>query len=166
MCPISKNGNRADKANNRPATQPSCIGNIFESIVRDAIYDHLQVNNILCNEQFGPGLSCFLHLLETLLEWSCMVDKGEGCDDLYVDYSKAFDTVPDERRQKELETVGITGLITMTCKCIKIILDGLRKKIILHLFRVFKIISWYMSIYVDIDICRYHKINNTQHLCV
>ena len=77
VCPISKNGDRADKANNRPATQPSCIGNIFESIVRDAIYDHLQVNNILFNEQFGlrPGLSCFLHLLETLLEWTCMLTK-------------------------------------------------------------------------------------------
>ena len=82
-----------------------------------------------------------------------MVDKGEGCDDLYVDYCKAFDTVPDERRQKELETVGITGLITMTCKCIKIseiILDGIRKFCILHLFRVFKIISWYVSIYIYI----------------
>ena len=75
---MSKNGDRADKANNRPATQPSCIGNIFESIARDATYDHLQVNNILCNEQFGlrPSLSCFLHLLETLLEWSCMIEKG------------------------------------------------------------------------------------------
>ena len=56
-----------------------------------------------------------------------MVDKVEGCDNLYLDYSKAFDSVPDERRQRELETVGITRLITMTCKCIKIseiILDG------------------------------------------
>ena len=85
VCPIDKNGDRADKANNRPATQPSCIGNIFESIVRDATYEHLQVNNILCNEQFGlrPGLSCLmshvtwslLHLLETLLEWTCMLTK-------------------------------------------------------------------------------------------
>ena len=98
-----------------------------------------------------------------------MVDKVERCDSLYVDYSKAFDTVPDERRQEELETVGITGLITMTCKCIKrseIILDALRKFCILHLFRVFKIISSYVSIYFDIDKCRCHKINNTRHLCV
>ena len=57
----------------------------------------------------------------------------------------------------------------MICKCIKIseiILHGLRKFCILHLFRVSNIISRYVSIYVDIDICRYNKINNAQHLCV
>ena len=57
----------------------------------------------------------------------------------------------------------------MTCKCIKIseiILHGLRKFCILHLFRVSNIISWYVSIYVDIDICRYNKINNAQQMCV
>ena len=85
----------------------------LESIIRDAIYDHLQVNNILYNEQFGfrSGRSCNLHLLETLQEWSCMVDKGEGCDILYLDYSKTFDTVPHERLLKKLEAVGITGKI-------------------------------------------------------
>ena len=74
----------------------------IESIIRDAVYDHLQVNNISCNEQIGsrPGRSCNLQLLETLQEWSCVVDKGEGCDILYLDYSKAFDTVPHERLLK------------------------------------------------------------------
>ena len=44
-------------------------------------------------------------------EWSCMVDKGEGYNILYLDYSKAFDTVPHERLIKRLEAVDITGKI-------------------------------------------------------
>ena len=56
------------------------------------------------------GRSCSLQLLETLQEWSCMVDKGEGCDILYLNCSKAFDTAP-HARFKKLETVDITGKI-------------------------------------------------------
>ena len=40
-----------------------------------------------------------------------MVDKDEGCDILYLDYSKAFDTVPHVRLLKKQEVVGITGKI-------------------------------------------------------
>ena len=40
-----------------------------------------------------------------------MVDKGEGCDMLYLDHSMAFDIVPHERLLKKLKVVGITGKI-------------------------------------------------------
>ena len=40
-----------------------------------------------------------------------MVDKGEGCDIFYLDYSKAFDSIPHERLLKTLEAVVITGEI-------------------------------------------------------
>ena len=67
----------------------------------------------LYNEQFGfrAGRSCNLQLLETPQEWSCMVDKCEGCNILYLDYSKASDTVRHERLLRKLEAVGITGKI-------------------------------------------------------
>ena len=40
-----------------------------------------------------------------------MIDKGEGSNILYHDYSKAFVTFPHERLLKKLEAVGITGKI-------------------------------------------------------
>ena len=45
-----------------------------------------------------------------------MADKGEGCDILYLDYIKAFDTAPYARLLKTLEAVGITGKI-LHCTC-------------------------------------------------
>ena len=68
VCAMFKKGYRADPANYRPVSLMSCICKIIGRVIRNAIYDHLQVNNILCNEQFGfsSGHSCNLQLLETL----------------------------------------------------------------------------------------------------
>ena len=98
VCTIFKKGSRADPNSHRLVSLMSCICKILHRIIRYAIFDHLQVNNILCNEQFGfrSGRSCNLQLLEAPLEWSCMVDNSEGVYILYHDYSKAFDTVPHE----------------------------------------------------------------------
>ena len=65
MCPIFKKGDRADPANYRPVSLTSRICKMLESIICDAIYDHLHVNDILCNEQFviRSGRSCNLQLL-------------------------------------------------------------------------------------------------------
>ena len=131
VCPIFKKGDRADPAKYRPVSLMSCICKILESICY-AIYDHLQVNNILCNEHLGfrSGRSCNLQLLETLQEWSCMVDKGEGCDILYLDYSKAFNTVPHERLPVKLMAVGITGKILnwignlLHCRQQRVVVEG------------------------------------------
>ena len=59
-----------------------------------------------------------------------MVDKGEGCDILHLDYSRAFDTVPRGRLQKKLEAVGITGKILnrignfMHCRQQRVVVEG------------------------------------------
>ena len=59
-----------------------------------------------------------------------MVDKGEGCDILYHDNSKAFDTVPHERLLKKVETVGITGMILnwignyLHCRQQRVVVEG------------------------------------------
>ena len=56
---IFNKSDRADPANHRPVSPTSCICKILQSICY-AIYNHLYVNNILCNEQFGSrsGRSC------------------------------------------------------------------------------------------------------------
>ena len=59
-----------------------------------------------------------------------MVDKGEGCDILYLDYSKTCDTVPHERLLKKLKAVRITGKILnwignfLHCKQLRVVVEG------------------------------------------
>ena len=46
---------------------------------------------------FRHGRSCFTNLLETFENWTEALDKGYGLDILYLDFRKAFDTVPHKR---------------------------------------------------------------------
>ena len=38
--------------------------------------------------------SCLKNVLETLKNWTKAMDRGYGLDIIYLDYQKAFDTVP------------------------------------------------------------------------
>ena len=58
---------------------------------------------------FVTGRSCQSNLLEALEEWSRLLDEGAGVDVVYLDYQKAFDTVPHKRLIMKLQGYGITG---------------------------------------------------------
>ncbi len=51
------------------------------------------------------------NLLETLEFWTDALDSGYGVDIIYLDYSKAFDTVPIRRLLKKLHGYGIRGKV-------------------------------------------------------
>ena len=87
----------------------------MESIVRDAIMDHLTKYNIIANDQHGfvPRRNCITQLLVCLEEWSKLVEQGTAFDVIYTDFSKAFDSVAHERLLVKLEGIGITGNLLM-----------------------------------------------------
>ena len=75
---------------------------MLESIIREVIVKHLLDNNLLTTKQFGfiKGRSTQLQLLTFLDEVfnSLDADPDRGAvDTIYLDYSKAFDTVPLRR---------------------------------------------------------------------
>ena len=53
------------------------------------------------------GRSCSTNLLEVLEAWTQILDEGYGFDVIYLDYRKAFDTVPHKRLLRKLATYGI-----------------------------------------------------------
>ena len=62
---IYKKGKESDPGNYRPVSLTSVISKIMESIVRDAIVDHLLKNDLFSNDQHGfvPGRNCISQLL-------------------------------------------------------------------------------------------------------
>ena len=48
-------------------------------------------------------------LLETLENWTKALDEGFGLDVVYLDYRKAFDSVPHRRLLEKLKTFRING---------------------------------------------------------
>ena len=77
------------------------------------MFDYLFRNNLLANEQHGfmPIRSCVTQLLTALHYWTESLEKGVPVDVLYLDFSKAFDSVPHERLLLKLEVYGIQGKV-------------------------------------------------------
>ncbi|XP_071963856.1 uncharacterized protein [Antedon mediterranea] len=76
---------------------------------KESIY--LESNGLLCNEQFGfrQGRSCALQLLDVLESWTTNLHNHDSFDCVYLDYKKAFDSVPHQRLLVKLKGFGITG---------------------------------------------------------
>ena len=111
--PIFKKGKKSNPGNYRPVSLTSILCKIFESFVRDALYSHFVNNQLLSDVQYGfcKGRSCVSQLLVTLQEWLENLDNKVPIDALYLDLSKAFDTVPHQRLISKLRGYGVTGNI-------------------------------------------------------
>jgi Reverse transcriptase (RNA-dependent DNA polymerase)/Endonuclease-reverse transcriptase len=115
VVPIYKKGPKTDKANYRPVSLTSIPCKIMESIVKDRILEFLEDNDSLNQAQHGfmKGRSCLTNLLETLEMWTKTLDEGYGLDVVYLDYRKAFDSVPHKRLVAKLRMYGLTGKLLL-----------------------------------------------------
>ena len=86
-------------SNYRPVSFTSIFGKLVETIVKDNSISHLISNNLLSAYQFGfvPGRSCTTQLLHVLDYFTKHLDEGYSVDVIYLDFQKAFDTVPHQR---------------------------------------------------------------------
>jgi len=71
----------------------------MESIIRDHLVHHIMENQLFCDAQHGfvPGRSCTTQLLTILDLWTEIFDSGDPIDAVYLDFRKAFDSVPHQR---------------------------------------------------------------------
>ena len=85
----------------------------MESIIRDAMVQHLVENDLCTTQQHGftNGRSCLTNLLETFESWTEDVDKGYSVDVIFLDFQKAFDKVPKTRLLQKLSAYGIEGKV-------------------------------------------------------
>ena len=111
--PIFKKGDKSTPGNYRPVSLTSVCCKIFESFIKGALYSHLADNKLLSQHQFGfcEGRSCVSQLLGIIDDWLSSKDNNTPVDAVYLDFRKAFDTVPHNRLLKKLKGYGIDGNI-------------------------------------------------------
>ena len=113
ITPIFKKGSRRKAENYRPISMTSQVCKVMERIVRRHISHHLEVHNLISEHQHGfvRQKSCQTNLLEALEDWTRCLDGGSGLDIVYLDFQKAFDTVPHRRLERKLSAYGIRGKV-------------------------------------------------------
>ncbi|GAB0188723.1 mitochondrial enolase superfamily member 1 [Grus japonensis] len=93
MTPIYKKGQKEDPGNYRPVNLTVVPGKVTEQIILSAIMRHVQDNQVIRPSQhrFMKVRSCLTNLIYDKV--TRLVDEGKAVDVVYLDFSKAFDTV-------------------------------------------------------------------------
>lgn len=113
ITPIYIKGSRKEPANYRPISLTSHISKVMESVVRDAMMEHLNKHQLLRNSQHGfrSKRSCVTNLIEFLDVVMDYLDNKDGVDVIFLDFAKAFDKVSHVLLLKKLSSHGIGGKV-------------------------------------------------------
>ncbi|KAK4830144.1 hypothetical protein QYF61_008632 [Mycteria americana] len=131
VTPIFKKGWKEDLGNYRPVSLTSVPGKVMEQIILSAITWHVENNQGIKPSQHGfrKGRSCLTNLISFYDKVTCLVDEGKAVDVVYLDFSKAFDTVSHSIL---LEKLAAHGLDRCTLRWVKNWLDGRAQRVVVN----------------------------------
>lgn len=112
VIPVFKKNDRKNIENYRPIALLPIFSKILEKIVYKRLDDFLRLHDILIPQQFGFRKNCstsmgVLNLVNTIIN---AIDAGKFCLGVFLDLSKAFDTIDHDILLSKLEHYGIRGI--------------------------------------------------------
>ena len=111
ITPVDKGGETTDPSNYRPISTLYSFAQIFEKLVYSQVLNYLEKHNILNKFQFGfrKGRSTEYAIVELTDNLKKAIDQNLYTCGVFLDFSKAFDTVNHQILLKKLEAYGIRG---------------------------------------------------------
>jgi hypothetical protein len=111
ILPIYKNNDDAAVNNYRPIALLPVISKLFEMVIHEQINKHMIINKLYYEHQYGfkQGHSTELASLELIDVITDKLDQGKLPFAVFLDLSKAFDTINHDILLNKLEYYGITG---------------------------------------------------------
>lgn len=112
VIPLFKKGDKTDINNFRPISLLSCFSKILEKIVKKRLLNFLNKNNFFSQNQFGfiEKKSTEDALLKFFKEIFDGLNSSSVVAGIFVDITKAFDSVDYDIMLLKLENAGIRGL--------------------------------------------------------
>ena len=111
ITPIFKKGDSSLLVNYRPISLLPTISKIFERIIHNQMYEHFNNNNLLAAQQYGfRKLHSTEYATVKLIDHvSKQMESGNIPCTLYIDLSKAFDTLSFDILIHKLKYYGFSG---------------------------------------------------------
>uniref|UniRef100_A0A8B9B9Q0 Reverse transcriptase domain-containing protein n=1 Tax=Anser brachyrhynchus TaxID=132585 RepID=A0A8B9B9Q0_9AVES len=106
---VFRKGKKEDPGNYRPVSLTSIHGKVMEQLILEAIYKQVEEKKVIRSSQHGfiKGKSCLTNLIVFYDEMTGWMDEGRAVDVVYLDFSKAFDTVSHNIVLSKLRKCGI-----------------------------------------------------------
>ena len=111
VIPLFKDGDRELASNYRPISLLPTISKIFEKLICDSLVYHLESNHLLFDYQFGfrKKRNTALAITDFVSRIIDAFENGQCSMGVFLDLSKAFDTVNHDILINKLNFYGITG---------------------------------------------------------
>ena len=112
VVPIPKTSDALQNPNNyRPISLLSILSKILEKHIYSLIAKHLSEHCPLSDAQWGfiPGRSTVSALLSTVHHWFQLLEDGKEVCAIFLDFKKAFDSVPHIPLVEKLQHIGLNA---------------------------------------------------------
>ena len=131
MTPIYKRGHKEDPGNHRSISLTLVSGKVTELIILREITRHVQDNQEIrpSQHEFMNDMSCFTNLIFLCDQVTCLTDEGKAVDVVYLDFSKAFDTVSHGLL---LQKLAVCGLDRYTLGWVRNWLEGRAQRVVVN----------------------------------
>ena len=118
VCPVYKSGSKTEFTNYRPISILPSFSKILEKVISNRLISYMEKYNILSCSQYGfrKNHSTYMALMSLYDKVSEAIDKNEFCVGIFIDLSKAFDTLHHSILLKKLEFYGIRGNANLLLK--------------------------------------------------
>ncbi|GAB0182767.1 mitochondrial enolase superfamily member 1 [Grus japonensis] len=109
VTPVFKKGRKEDAGNYRPVSLISTPGKGMEELVLGVISKHVEEEEVIGSGQHGftKGKSCLTNLIAFCDDMTGWVDEGRAVDVVYLNFSKAFDTISHNILIDKLRKCGL-----------------------------------------------------------
>ena len=112
ITPVYKKGDSSEPKNYRPIALTCNLCKVMEAVVKDSMMTFFLQNNLITKQQhaFLAKHSTTSNLLECTNDWVMSLKHRIAVDTIYIDFSRAFDSVVHSKLLTKLSAYGIDGL--------------------------------------------------------